>query len=218
MVWTAALITAVLFFVALLLHELAHSLVAKAHGLRVRAITLFALGGVSQIESEAPDARTEFWIAIVGPLTSFLIGMVCMGIVRATGWLPSSEPGNPVIAILLWLGYINVALAVFNMIPGYPLDGGRVLRAIAWWITHNADRATRAAAQVGQGVAIIFILYGIYRFFVGANLAACGWPSSVGSCWMRRAAATSRSGSWLDCVDTASPTSWNGTAPVWKVI
>lgn len=179
MVWTAALITAVLFFVTLLLHELAHSLVAKAHGLRVRAITLFALGGVSQIESEAPDARTEFWIAIVGPLTSFLIGMVCMGIVRATGWLPSSEPGNPVIAILLWLGYINVALAVFNMIPGYPLDGGRVLRAIAWWITHNADRATRAAAQVGQGVAIIFILYGIYRFFVGANFGGL-WMAFIG--------------------------------------
>lgn len=179
-IWTAALVTSVLFFVALLLHELAHSLVAKACGLQVRAITLFALGGVSQIESEASDAKIEFWIAIVGPLTSFLIGVICMGIVRAAGWLPSSEPGNPVIAVLLWLGYINIALAIFNMIPGYPLDGGRVLRAIAWWITHNADRATRAAAQVGQAVALLFMAYGVYRFFVGGSfgglwLAFIGW-------------------------------------------
>jgi len=179
MIWTAALITSVLFFVTLLLHELAHSLVAKSHGLRVRAITLFALRGVSQIESEAGDAKTEFWIAIVGPLTSFVIGLICMGIVRATGWLPSSEPGNPVIAVLLWLGYINIALAIFNMIPGYPLDGGRVLRAIAWWITHNADRATRAAAQVGQAVALLFIVYGVYRFFVGGGFGAL-WMAFIG--------------------------------------
>ncbi|MGC2476195.1 MAG: site-2 protease family protein [Candidatus Sulfotelmatobacter sp.] len=179
MIWTAALVTSVLFFVTLLLHELAHSLVAKSHGLRVQAITLFALGGVSQIESEAGDAKTEFWIAIVGPLTSFLIGMFCMVIVRVAGWLPSSEPTNPVIAVLLWLGYINVSLAVFNMIPGYPLDGGRVLRAVAWWITHNADRATRAAAQVGQAVALLFIVYGVYRFFVGGGLGGL-WMAFIG--------------------------------------
>jgi Zn-dependent protease len=82
----------VLFFVALLLHELAHSLLAKARGLRVRAITLFALGGVSQIESEASDAKSEFWIAIVGPLTSLAIGFVCLWIARLTGWLPGTEP------------------------------------------------------------------------------------------------------------------------------
>ena len=179
LIWTAALVTSILFFVTLLLHELAHSLVAKSHGLRVQVITLFALGGVSQIESEAGDAKTEFWVAIVGPLTSFLIGTLCMVIVRVTGWLPSSEHTNPVIAVLLWLGYINVALAVFNMIPGYPLDGGRVLRAIAWWITHNADRATRAAAQVGQAVALLFIVYGVYRFFVGAGLGGL-WMAFIG--------------------------------------
>ncbi len=179
-VWAAAAITAVLFFSALLLHELAHSIVAKSRGLRVRAITLFALGGVSQIESEASDAKSEFWIAIVGPLTSIVIGLIFISAARLSGWLPGTEPATPTLAVLLWLGYINIALAGFNMIPGYPLDGGRVLRAIAWWITGNAERATRAAAQVGQGVAFLFILFGLFRFFVGANfgglwLAFIGW-------------------------------------------
>jgi Zn-dependent protease len=180
LVWTAAVITSVLFFVALLLHELAHSLVAKSRGLKVRAITLFALGGVSQIESEASDAKSEFWIAVVGPLTSVAIGVVCLLITRAGGWRPGGEPLNPWIAVLLWLGYINIALAGFNMVPGYPLDGGRVLRAIIWWITGNADRSTRAAARVGQVVALLLILLGLFRFFVGANfgglwLAFIGW-------------------------------------------
>ncbi|HEY7616334.1 MAG TPA: site-2 protease family protein [Terriglobales bacterium] len=179
-VWSAAVITAVLFFATLLLHELAHSIVAKSRGLRVRDITLFALGGVSQIESEAADARSEFWIAIAGPLTSVALGLAFLLSSRAAGWLPGTEPTTPVVAVLLWLGYINLALAGFNMIPGYPLDGGRVLRAVTWWITGNAERSTRVAAQVGQAVAFIFIMLGLYRFFVGANfgglwLAFIGW-------------------------------------------
>ena len=96
------------------------------------------------------------------------------------GWKPGTEPATPVISVLVWLGYINIMLAVFNMIPGYPLDGGRVLRAVIWWITRNADRSTRLAAQVGQAVAFLFILSGLFRFFVGANfgglwLAFIGW-------------------------------------------
>jgi Zn-dependent protease/CBS domain-containing protein len=180
LVWTAAAVTAVLFFAALLLHELAHSLLAKARGLRVRAITLFALGGVSQIESEAADAKSEFWIAIAGPITSVVIGVGVLGTARLAGWLPGTEPVTPVVSVLVWLGYINIVLAVFNMIPGYPLDGGRVLRAAIWWITRDADRSTRMAAQVGQAVAFSFILLGLFRFFVGANfsglwLAFIGW-------------------------------------------
>jgi Zn-dependent protease/CBS domain-containing protein len=178
-VWAAALITSILFFGSLLLHELAHSLVARSRGLKVRAITLFALGGVSQIESEAPDAKTEFWIAIVGPLTSLAIGIGCLGIAAAAGWRPGGEPRNPVPAVLVWLGYINVGLAAFNMIPGYPLDGGRVLRAIAWWITRSMERGTRIAATNGQVVAFFFILYGIYRFFVGANIGGL-WIAFIG--------------------------------------
>src|SRR5215472_3411175 len=145
-VWGASVITAVLFFVTLLLHELAHSLVAKAKGLRVRAITLFALGGVSQIESEASDAKSEFWIAIVGPLTSLAIGAACLQIERLAFPGARSEPASPVAELLLWLGRINLVLALFNMIPGYPLDGGRVLRSVIWWITGSQQRATRWAA------------------------------------------------------------------------
>jgi Zn-dependent protease/predicted transcriptional regulator len=179
-VWSAAIITGLLFFVTLLLHELAHSLLAQSRGLQVRAITLFALGGISQIESEAPDAKSEFWIAIVGPLASLAIGIVCLLLARLTGWIPSSEPGTPVSAVLVWLGYINLVLAAFNMIPGYPLDGGRVLRALIWWNTHSIDRSTRLAALVGQGVAFLFIFLGLFQFFAGKNfgglwLAFIGW-------------------------------------------
>src|SRR5579871_4563071 len=179
-VWAASIITSALFFVTLLLHELAHSLVAKSRGLKVRAITLFALGGVSQIESEASDAKSEFWIAIVGPLTSLVIGGVLIAIARFTGAANGLEARDPISAVLLWLGYINVALGVFNMIPGYPLDGGRVLRAIIWWFNKKAQRSTILSAQVGQVVAVLFILYGLFRFFVAANfgglwLAFIGW-------------------------------------------
>ncbi|MGB8063222.1 MAG: site-2 protease family protein [Candidatus Sulfotelmatobacter sp.] len=179
LVWTCAIVTSIFFFVALLLHELAHSIVAKSRGLRVRAITLFALGGVSQIESEAADAKSEFWIAIVGPLTSLLIGAVLVAGVRFSGGFHGAEPANPIVAVALWLGYINIALAVFNMIPGYPLDGGRVLRALFWWITKNAERSTRWASQVGQVVAFFFIFFGLYRFFVGASFGGL-WIAFIG--------------------------------------
>lgn len=181
-VWGISIGTSVLFFVTLLLHELAHSLVAKSRGLKVRAITLFALGGVSQIETDPATASAEFWIAIVGPLTSLVIGFVLLGIVRLWGFglTPGREPVTPIAAVLLWLGYINVLLGVFNMIPGYPLDGGRVLRAVVWWITKKPEKSTQIAARAGEVVAVLFILYGLFRFFLGANfgglwLAFIGW-------------------------------------------
>ena len=179
-VWSAAVITAVLFFASLLVHELAHSLVARSRGLNVRAITLFALGGVSQIESEPRDAKSEFWIAIAGPLASLAIGLICSGAARLSNWTPAQEAPSPAIAVLLWLGYINIALAVFNLIPGYPLDGGRILRSILWWMSGRIERATRWASAVGQAVGFLFILLGLFRFFVGANfgglwLAFIGW-------------------------------------------
>jgi Zn-dependent protease/CBS domain-containing protein len=179
-VWGIAIATSVLFFITLLLHELAHSLVAKWRGLKVRAITLFALGGVSQIETEASDASSEFWIAIVGPLTSLVIGFVLLAIVHSWGWVPRREPTTPWGAVCLWLGYINVLLAVFNMIPGFPLDGGRVFRAVVWWVTKKPEKSTRIAARAGEVVALLFIVYGLFRFFMGANfgglwLALIGW-------------------------------------------
>jgi Zn-dependent protease/CBS domain-containing protein len=179
-IWVAALFTAGLFFVSLLLHELSHSLVAQARGLKVTAITLFALGGVSQIEDDSTDAKTEFWVAIAGPIASLIVGFVCLAIAAALGWQHSGEPRTGVTAVLVWLGYINIVLAVFNMIPGFPLDGGRVLRSIVWAITKNADGSTRIAARVGEVVAFLFILDGIWQFFAGAGfnglwIAFIGW-------------------------------------------
>lgn len=179
-IWSAAVVTGILFFAAIVLHELAHSLVAKARGVPVRTITLFALGGVANIERDAGDAKTEFWMGIAGPLASVAIGLVCLGLAWAVGWSEKMTPESPPMAVLVWLGYINVLLAGFNMIPGFPLDGGRVLRAALWWGTGNADRATRMAARVGQVVAFIFILLGLWQFFTwggfgGLWIAIIGW-------------------------------------------
>jgi Zn-dependent protease/CBS domain-containing protein len=179
LVWGASIATAILFFVSLLAHELAHSLVARARKLPVRRIILFALGGVSLIEKEAPDARTEFLIAIVGPLTSVVLGALMLWSAKALGGNPDAGPQTPSMAILYWLGTINLGLGVFNMLPGFPLDGGRVLRAVVWWLTGSMERATRIAARVGQVIAVIFIAFGIYQFFRGAGLNGL-WIAFIG--------------------------------------
>jgi len=178
-IWVTAIVTSLLFFTTLLLHELSHAAVARSRGLPVRSITLFALGGVAQIEKEASDAKTEFWMAIVGPITSIVIGAVCLTLAWSLGWSPDREPRVPPMAVLQWLGYINIALAVFNMIPGFPLDGGRVLRAVVWWITKDPARSTRVAARVGQVIAFAFIIWGILRFFGGGNFGGL-WLTLIG--------------------------------------
>src|SRR5215470_7796861 len=165
--WGTAILTAVLFFVCIVLHELGHSLVAQSRGLRVPSIVLFALGGVSQMEKESPDAKTEFWISLVGPLVSFALGLLCLGLAHAAGWVGPSSSGSPLVVMLAWLGYINFTLGFFNLVPAYPLDGGRVFRAVAWWWTHSMQRATRIASMVGQVFAFLFILAGLWQFFQG---------------------------------------------------
>ena len=172
---TMAVATALLYCITLLLHELAHSLVATSNQLPVKEITLFALGGVSQIEKNPASAKVEFWMAFVGPLTSAVIGAICLTLARAIGD-PSSDPW---MAMLLWLGYINLSLAGFNLIPGYPLDGGRVLRALIWWKTGDADRSTRSAARVGQVVGFGFIALGIFQYFGGAGIGG-SWIAFIG--------------------------------------
>jgi Zn-dependent protease/predicted transcriptional regulator len=175
LILTLSIVTAILFFLSLLLHELAHSLVATSNGLPVREITLFALGGVSQIEKNPTSAKVEFWMALVGPLTSAVIGVLCLLAAYASG----GQASDPWIVVLQWLGIINIALAVFNLIPGYPLDGGRVLRAIIWWKTGDADRSTKVAAKTGQVVAFAFIAIGIARFFGGAGIGGL-WIAFIG--------------------------------------
>ena len=172
---TLAVASAIFFFVSLLLHELAHSLVATSNGLPVKEITLFALGGISQIEKNPVSAKVEFWMAFVGPLTSAGIGMICLTLARLIGD-PSSDPW---MAMLLWLGYINLSLAAFNLVPGYPLDGGRILRALIWWKTGDADRSTQSAARVGQAVGFGFIAIGLFQYFGGAGIGGL-WIAFIG--------------------------------------
>src|SRR5712692_1803680 len=178
-IWAVSILTAILFFAAIVLHELSHAAIAKLRGLPVKSITLFALGGVAQIEKEASDPKTEFWMAIVGPITSALIGALCLLIAALIGWDPTARHQSPQLAMLVWLGIINIALAVFNMIPGFPLDGGRVLRAIVCWITGNGDRSTRIAAATGQAIAFAFIIVGLFRFFNGAGFGGL-WLTFIG--------------------------------------
>jgi len=158
---------------------LSHAVVAKARQLPVRSITLFALGGVAQIEKEAGDPGTEFLMGIIGPITSALIGVICLALAWSLGWSPVEMPRTPVLAILMWLGFINIFLAIFNLIPGFPLDGGRVLRAILWWVTGDGVKATKLAARVGQIIAFAFIIIGVVRFFRGEGIGAL-WIAFIG--------------------------------------
>jgi Zn-dependent protease/CBS domain-containing protein len=187
LIWSAAILTAVLFFLSLLAHELAHSLVARAHKIPVRQIRLFALGGVSVIEKEATTAKAEFLIAIVGPITSVALGALMLLLAAAAGGnvmsllagKPDAQAQTAGVAILFWLGITNLGLGVFNMLPGFPLDGGRILRAVVWWITGNMERATRTAARAGQLMAVVFIGIGIYQFFGGAGVGGL-WIAFIG--------------------------------------
>jgi CBS domain-containing protein len=108
-------------------------------------------------------------MAIVGPITSCAIGCMCLGAAMLCGWTPRGSAATPVVAVLVWLGYINLGLGIFNLIPGYPLDGGRVLRAILWWKTGNANQSTRLAARIGEGVGFAFIAIGVMKMFSGAG-------------------------------------------------
>ena len=179
-VWGLAALTAVLFFVCIVLHELAHASVARLSGVPVRGITLFALGGIAQIERDAATPGKEFWMAIAGPIASFVIAIICRAIAGAAGFIAPAAALSGFGAVFGWLAYINIALALFNLIPGFPLDGGRVLRSIVWAVTHSAHRATRIAARVGQVVAFIFIVTGLFSLFTrndfgGLWIAFIGW-------------------------------------------
>jgi Zn-dependent protease/CBS domain-containing protein len=164
----AAILTAVVFFASLLAHELAHSLVAQRYGLRVEKITLWIFGGVSQLSGDVPSPGAEVWIAGVGPLTSLVLGAIFIG---AAGLFAGTHPASASVAgvfetALAYLGVTNVALAVFNVIPAAPLDGGRLLRAIVWWRTGDRVKATVWASRSGQAFGWVFAAGGLYGFFV----------------------------------------------------
>jgi len=182
--WANGLLAALLLFASVLIHELAHSLVAIRNGLSVRGITLHFLGGVSQLDDEPPDPRTEFLMAAAGPLASLAIAL---GLWLAR--LGVDAPWGD--AILTYLIYVNAAVGVFNLIPGFPLDGGRLLRAVAWRATGNFSRATAIASRVGQGVAIGLVVLGALQAFAGAFLSGL-WLVLIGL-FLRQAASASES-------------------------
>ena len=181
--WLIAFLSSLLLFVSVLLHELAHSLVARRRGLPVKSITLFIFGGVSNIEREPQSPGVEFQIAFVGPLTSLVIGAICFLL-----QVPLRGSNSPLEGILFYLAVTNILLGVFNLIPGFPLDGGRVLRSIVWRLTGNLRQATRVATLTGQVIAYLFILLGIWIFFVGDILDGI-WLGFIG--WFLLSAAQS---------------------------
>jgi len=171
------ILTSLLFFASIIAHELAHSILAIRNNIPVKEITLFVFGGVSQITKEATHPRAELSIAIVGPLTSLALAGIFYGVHLL---LAGSQQGLAAI-LMQWLALINVILALFNLIPGFPLDGGRIFRALVWQKTHNYHKATSIATKVGQGIAYAFIAVGLALIFAlrlwfnGLWLIFIGW-------------------------------------------
>ena len=161
-VWLIAIVTTLLFFTSIVLHELSHSLVALRHGIPVKSITLFIFGGVAHISREAERPRTEAMIALAGPVSSLLIAAAITPLALFVG--PFNEQ---VQAVATSLAIINVMLAIFNLIPGFPLDGGRVLRAVLWGITGNYQKATRISTLLGRGFAFTMVAGGGVLIFFG---------------------------------------------------
>ncbi len=173
--WVYGVIAGIVYFVSLLIHELAHSLMARRYGMEVTAITLFFFGGVSLIREDSASPRQEFWIAVVGPLASLLIGVGFLLI--AIFALPADTTLNDVVFIL---GAVNCFLAAFNMLPGFPLDGGRVARSLIWRVTGSRHRATRASARLGQLLGGLMIIYGIGGILTDAAV----FNSGLNSIWV----------------------------------
>ena len=166
--WALGLLGTLGLFLCVLAHELSHSLVARASGMRVEGITLFVFGGVSRLGEEPPSAGVEFKVAVAGPAVSLLIGGACLALYWGLGPAMASQ-GR---ALLFYFGFVNTVLAVFNLLPGFPLDGGRVLRSILW--RHYADlhRATSVASWWGKAFGALFIGVGIVEFAVTSSLAS----------------------------------------------
>lgn len=184
------LIASLLFFASVLAHELSHSLMARAKGLPAGRITLFIFGGAADIGREPPSPGSEFLIAIIGPITSAVLGslFLAFGALSMSDLGPGmSLPGGlesltPVATLFFWLGPINILLAIFNMVPGFPLDGGRVLRSILWKISKNLRLATRFATIFGQFIAWAFIVAGAAMIF-GLQVPVFG-SGLVGGLWL----------------------------------
>ncbi|MEJ2617739.1 MAG: site-2 protease family protein, partial [Ignavibacteriaceae bacterium] len=180
--WIAGTLTSVLLFGSVLLHELGHSIIAIKYKIKVNEINLFIFGGISEISGEPPKASSDFWIAIAGPIVSLLLAGVFF-------ILEKDVHVFLLTALFEYLAFINFILVIFNLIPGFPLDGGRVFRAIIWGITKNYKKATNIAVAAGRLFGFLFILFGVYQIF-GGNILNGLWISFIG--WFLDNAAVSQ--------------------------
>ena len=200
--WVVGVITSLLFFTSVVAHELAHSLVGRANGIPVKSITLFIFGGVSLMTKEATKAKAELLMAGAGPACSLAIGGL-FGLL----WLFTRGVVEPLAAMAMWLAYVNLMLAVFNLIPGFPLDGGRVLRSLLWRVTGNYRLSTRVATRAGQGVGYLFILAGILIVFLrpfGLNWFSGLWLVFIGWFLENAAAVSYRQAQWREALQRFS--------------
>lgn len=195
----------ILFFVSLLAHELAHSVVAVTRGIPVHRITFFLFGGMAQTGSESRSAGEEFIIAIAGPVMSFLMGGLFVGLwyVGSTGDWPGVITGSAG-----YVGALNLILGIFNLLPGFPMDGGRVLRAILWKATGNVTRATRWASRVGEVMAVLLMGYGFFEILTGRVISGL-WIVFI-ALFIRHAARTSYRHHLMTRVQGVLQRTWEG--------
>lgn len=170
--WVMGAAGALGLFISIILHELGHSVVARRFGMQMRGITLFIFGGVAEMTDEPPSAKAEFFMAIGGPIVSVIIGIVMIGI---TGIGVSMDWPVPVSSVTGWLGWINLLLAAFNMLPAFPLDGGRVLRAVLWYSKNDLRWATRITSNIGAGFGMLLIALGALSLVFGNTIGGIWW-------------------------------------------
>ena len=180
--WGIGALTSIFLFISVLLHELGHSIIAIKYKIKVKEINLFIFGGISEIAGEPPKASSEFWIAIAGPVVSILLAGIFFAMEKGLNIFLLT-------ALFEYMALINFALAIFNLIPGFPLDGGRVLRAIVWGITKNFKKATVIASAAGRFFGFVFIFFGVYQIF-GGDIFNGLWIAFIG--WFLDSAAVSQ--------------------------
>jgi len=193
--WTIGIVTSLLFFASVLAHELAHSLVGRANGIPIKSITLFIFGGVAQMTREVTKASAEFKMAAAGPACSLVIGGLF-----AVVWVLTRGVIEPVSAMAFYLAQINVVLAIFNLIPGFPLDGGRVFRSLMWRFSGNYQRSTRIATRLGQGIAYAFILGGVLMLVFLQEWIGGLWLIFIGWFLQNAASASYRQAQWQEAI------------------
>ena len=184
-----ATISAILFFLSVLLHELGHAVVAIRSGIGIAGIDLWMFGGVAKMSSDTRTPGEEFRVAVAGPLVTLVIGAACYGAGQLVdpghftqaAELRHSAQVSTAGAVLSFLAFINFALLLFNLLPGFPLDGGRIARAIAWWRTGDRERATRFAAVLGRGLGYLLIAFGLYSLLTpGGGTFGGLWTAAIG--------------------------------------